>query len=130
MVEEPSAIDLAGLRFQIGICEEVLRADPADADALRFLAHANFAVGRQADGLAIDRRLTELLPRDPRVRYNLACSCALLGRKEEALQRLREAHELGFDDLGLLRRDPDLDSLREDPRYREIERAMEGDQKA
>jgi len=125
MGEESTGLDLAGLRFQIGIWEEVLRNAPSDTEALRFLSHAYFAVGRKEDGLAVDRRLTELLPRDPRVRYNLACSCTLLGLREEALDRLREAYELGFDDLNLLRRDHDLDPLREDIRFREIERAME-----
>ncbi|MCK6461779.1 MAG: hypothetical protein L6Q95_18015 [Planctomycetes bacterium] len=124
MADAPSGLDLAGLRFQIGICEEILRHAPADTEALRFLAHAYFSVGRKEEGLATDRRLAELLPRDARVRYNLACSCALLGGKEEAFQRLREACELGFDDLNLLRRDRDLDSLRDDARFREIERLL------
>jgi hypothetical protein len=122
MGEAPSGLDLAGLTFQIGICEEVLRHTPGDTEALRFLAHAYFAVGRKEEGLAVDRRLAELLPRDPRVRYNLACKCVLLGRTEDAFERLREACELGFDDLNLLRRDHDLDGLREDARFREIER--------
>lgn len=124
MAELPSGIDLAGLRFQIAIWEEVLLHSPADTEALRFLAHAYFAVGRKEDGLAVDRRLADLLPRDARVRYNLACSCALVGRKEEAFERLIEACELGFDDLNLLRRDHDLDTLREDARFREIERLV------
>jgi Flp pilus assembly protein TadD len=96
-------------------------ADPDDTDALRYLAHAYTVVGRPSDGLAADRRLVDLLPRDPRVRYNLACSCALAGQSDEALDVLAKAIELGFDDLTLLRKDTDLDPLREDPRYREIE---------
>jgi tetratricopeptide (TPR) repeat protein len=124
MADAPSGLDLAGLRFQIGISEEVLRHSPADTEALRFLAHAYFAVGRREEGLAMDRRLAELLPRDARVRYNLACSCALLGRRDEAFERLREACDLGFDDVNLLRRDRDLDALREDARFREIERLV------
>jgi len=125
MGEAPTGIDLAGLRFQVGICEEILRHTPGDTEALRFLSHAYFAVGRKEDGLAVDRRLAELLPRDPRVRYNLACSCALLGHDDEALQRLGEACDLGFDDLNLIRRDPDLDTIRGDPRFGEIERRLE-----
>jgi len=122
MTRELSTLDMATLRFQIGIYEEVLRNTPRDAEALRFLAPAYIAIGRPEDGLTADRRLAELLPRDPRVRYNLACSCALTGRADEALQQLREACDLGFDDLNLLRRDRDLDTLRPDPRFRDIER--------
>jgi len=124
MAEAPTGLDLATLRFQIGISEEILRHAPQDTEALRFLAHAYFAVGRPEEGLAADRRLLELIPGDPRVRYNLACSCALLGRADEALTRLREACELGFDDLNLLRRDRDLDAIRQDPRFQEIERHL------
>ncbi|HEX5137618.1 MAG TPA: hypothetical protein VFY93_11630 [Planctomycetota bacterium] len=125
MGEAPTGIDLAALRFQVGICEEILRQAPGDTEALRFLSHAYFAVGRKEEGLAVDRRLADLLPRDARARYNLACSCALLGHTEEALLRLREACQLGFDDLALLRRDQDLDPVRDDPRFREIEQLIE-----
>ena len=121
VAEEPSALELAGLRFQIGIFEEAVAQSPSDTDALRFLAHAYSVVGRADEGLATDRRLVELLPRDPRVRYNLACSCALAGAADEALQHLDEACRLGFDDLALLRRDQDLDSIRSDPKFIEIE---------
>ncbi len=120
----PGPLQLAGLRFQISILEEALRANPNDTETLRVLAHAYTGVGRLEDGLASDRRLVELLPADPRVRYNLACSCALTGRIDEALRVLGEACALGFDDLALLRRDHDLDGLRDDPRYEEIERAL------
>ncbi|MHC4224336.1 MAG: TPR end-of-group domain-containing protein [Planctomycetota bacterium] len=119
--EELNAIEMAGVRFQIGIFEEALSSNPRDTDALRYLAHAYAVVGRAEDGLAADRRLVDLLPRDPRVRYNLACSCALSGRVDEALEVLAAACELGFEDLNLMRKDTDLDSLREDPRYREVE---------
>ena len=124
MGEAPTGLDLATLRFQIGICEEILRQAPEDTESLRFLAHAYFAVGRPEDGLLADRRLMDLLPRDPRVRYNLACSCALLGKPDEAFERLREACDLGFDDLNLLQRDKDLETLRADPRFQAIESAL------
>jgi Flp pilus assembly protein TadD len=122
--DKPSPLELAGMRFQIAILEEALREDPEDTESLRFLAHAYTGVGRLEDGLAADRRLVEILPADPRVRYNLACSCALTSRIDEALQVLSEACALGFDDLALLRRDPDLDGVRGDPRYEQIERRL------
>ena len=79
MREQPEGLELAGVRFQIGIFEEALVQDPDDTEALRFLAHAYNLVGRPEDGLEADRRLVELAPDDPRARYNLACACALAG---------------------------------------------------
>lgn len=124
VLEGHDELELAGIRFQIGIFEEALAANPNDTEALRYLAHAYGIVGRPEDGLAADRRLVELLPRDPRVRYNLACALALAGRTEEAFTALLEACELGFDDLALMRKDHDLDSLRGDERYLEVERMI------
>lgn len=112
---------MAGLRFQVGICEEALKDNPEDTEALRFLSRAYLRMGRPQDGLAADRRLAELCPGDARVRYNLACSCSLTGRRDEALEHLAEAIRLGFDDLALLRKDTDLDPLRRDPRFATLE---------
>ncbi|MGQ0613546.1 MAG: TPR end-of-group domain-containing protein [Planctomycetaceae bacterium] len=114
---EMTQLERAGLRFQIAVAEEALTLRPRDADLLRFLAHAYTLVGRLEDGLRADRRLTELLPGDPRVRYNLACSLALTGRLAEALETLSEAHGLGFADLELLLQDEDLAALRSEPGF-------------
>lgn len=57
-------------------------------------------------------------------RYNAACSQARLGNSGEAMKLLEELHDLGgFGALGLLAaaaNDPDLETLRSDPRFREI----------
>jgi len=110
-------LEKAGLRFQIAVGEEAVALRPRDTDLLRFLAHAYTLVGRLEDGVRADRRLTELLPEDPRVRYNLACSLALTGRLAEALEALGEAHSRGFVDLELLLQDEDLAALRSEPGF-------------
>jgi tetratricopeptide (TPR) repeat protein len=48
--------------------------------------------------------------------YNLACLDALEGNEETALERLREAIAAGWATTRILD-DPDLDSLRGDPRF-------------
>ncbi len=48
----------------------------------------------------------------PSVWYNRGCALSLAGRRKEALAALVRAVELGFDDLDLLLRDPDLEALR------------------
>ena len=125
VMEKPDAIELAGIRFQIGVAEEALSAQPDDTDILRYLAHAYTLIGRAEEGLLADQRLVELLPRDARVHYNLACSYALTGNKEEAIETLQAAVELGFEDLELLRNDEDLAILRTESRFKEIENHLE-----
>jgi Flp pilus assembly protein TadD len=118
--EEHDEIELAGLRFQIGVFEQVLHDSPTDMEALRFLAHAYGAVGRLQERLRTDQRLSALAPRDPRSFYNLACSYALLDRTDDAIGALERAFQLGFRDAVLLRKDHELDPLREHPRFVEL----------
>lgn len=49
--------------------------------------------------------------------YNIACSYALMGDKENALKSLEQALNIGFRDLNLVRTDTDFDSIRNDPRF-------------
>jgi len=54
--------------------------------------------------------------------YNQACAFARDGRSEEALDLLERALFAGFDDAGLVRRDDDLDNIRSEEKYKELER--------
>ena len=85
---------------------------PDDAEVLEALGHLLTRSGRLSEGLAADRRLVELRPDEPVAHYNLACSLALVGDVEAALERLRHAMSLGFRDVAFIRKDRDLKSLR------------------
>lgn len=50
-------------------------------------------------------------------RFNLACANALLDRKEEAFNWLNKALLVGFGNVGMLKTDEDLASLRDDERF-------------
>jgi tetratricopeptide (TPR) repeat protein len=52
--------------------------------------------------------------------YNTACALSLKGDKAQALDYLHKSLEAGFDDVGLFRKDDDLDNVRGEPRYREL----------
>jgi len=54
------------------------------------------------------------------VHYNLACSYSLLGRIEDALLSLKRAINLGYEDFDYLLRDPDLENLKKDKRFRHL----------
>jgi Flp pilus assembly protein TadD len=100
--------------------EQALRDDEDDFHALCWLAHAYTRLGRIAEGLELDLRLVALLPDDPTIRYNLACSYALLGRVDDALETLSRAIEIGYRDSSHMRTDEDLAALRSKPRFQEL----------
>ncbi len=52
--------------------------------------------------------------------YNLACAYALTGRTDEALDALKASRDAGFDLSSAIRTDSDLDSLRDDPGFKEF----------
>jgi hypothetical protein len=54
--------------------------------------------------------------------YNIACGLALQGEKDAALESLKKAFAEKFDDPGFrhTKADPDLESLRADPRFKEL----------
>ena len=81
--------------------------------------------GRYADGLELDKRLIQLRPHDALAHYNLACSYALLKKPDLALKTLRRAVELGYRDFRYMREDRDLESVRHDPRFRQLLREFE-----
>jgi hypothetical protein len=60
------------------------------------------------------------------VRYNLACSLALVGRIDESFDELARAISNGYDDADHLEADEDLAALRGDPRYAALLLALRG----
>jgi tetratricopeptide (TPR) repeat protein len=117
--------DKSQLDFEIEFFGGILDRFPDYVDVLRILGNNLTLKGRYADGLQIDKRLVQLRPTDPLAHYNLACSYALLNRKEQALKTLRQAIELGYRDFRYLREDRDLDTIRHDPRFRQLLREFE-----
>ena len=106
--------------FEIEFFEKLLKDDPVYVDALLPLAEAYTKVGQYGKGLEIDKRLAVLLPEDPTVFYNLACSHSLTGEIDDAFAALEKAIKLGYRDFYHLDNDPDLFSLRDDGRYKQM----------
>lgn len=111
---------LSQLDFDIDFLEKVLVRNGESVDVLRMLGELVAKKGDVLRALEIDRRLVAVLPNDSLARYNLACSLALTGRPDEAIDALSSAILLGYDDLAHLEVDPDLDSLRERPDFRAL----------
>ncbi|MFM1997766.1 MAG: hypothetical protein RLZZ111_2153 [Planctomycetota bacterium] len=112
--------DLEQLDFEIDFFERLLARDADSIEVLRVLAELVSQKGLVKRALELDRRLVARLPNDFLARYNLACSLARAGRPDEAIDALSRAILLGYDDLAHLEVDPDLDSLREHPDFKEL----------
>lgn len=112
------------LDFEIAFFERVVQRDRCFVDVLRVLAELLTSRKSYQRGLEVDRRLARLRPDDPLVRYNLACSYALVRAMREAIQSLQKAVELGYDDFDFMEQDPDLNSIRDAPEYQTLLRQV------
>ena len=104
-------------QFEIEFYEAILRRNPDYTEVVGLLGALYTRVGRIADGLRMDRKLVRLEPDNPTAHYNLACSLALCKRRPAALQSLRKAVSLGYDDVDWMLQDPDLEILKTDPEF-------------
>src|SRR3954453_7940475 len=105
------------LDFELEFLGRILDRDPLYTDALRVHANNLAAKGQYTRALQLDRRLVRLLPERAIPWCTLACSYAVLGMPHPSLAALQRALDLGYRHLDHLRRDPDLKSLRHDPRF-------------
>ncbi len=117
-------LDGIGQEFLVDFYRVVTERQPDNLEVIAELAQAHTRLGQFESGLALDRHLTRLLPEDPTVRYNLACSLALTDRTLESLEALELSINLGYDDASYLMQDEDLRVLRDLPRFQEIVRRL------
>ena len=116
-----------GVEFLVEVLRAHVGRHPRSLDALAELGHALTRLGRVDEGLDVDRQLVRLVPDNPTVHYNLACSLALTGRKDDSLDALETAVDLGYDDSEFLREDDDLQGLRGELRFERLVRRLEAD---
>lgn len=114
--------------FELEFFGRVLDRDPTYAAVLRAHGDNLAARGHYARALQVDRRLVRLWPERPIPWYNLACSFAVLGMTDPAFAALLRAVDLGYHHHEHMAHDPDLASLRRDPRFaRLLRRAIAHD---
>ena len=106
--------------FEIRFFERLLSQNQDFVEAMIPLADAYTKRGFYEKGYQLDLALSRLRPQDESIFYNLACSEALLGKREDALKNLRKAVELGYEDLLHLLKDKDLAAIQTDPRFLDI----------
>jgi TolB-like protein/Flp pilus assembly protein TadD len=110
----------------LAVAERHMELNPDDPRAATMRAVALCRLGRVDEGLAWAERALEIDPEDAGVRYNAACLFSVAGRPGRALECLEDAARVGFGNREWLLRDPDLDGLRDHPRFQELLASMVG----
>ncbi|PZF77297.1 adenylate/guanylate cyclase domain-containing protein [Aestuariivirga litoralis] len=113
--------------------ERILAQRPDDASALFHGSSVLAELGRRDAAIAWADRALAMAPDEPRGAYLLACTYALLGETEQAVELLHRAvQQMQPRYVTWVRNDTDLESLRDHPRYKaiiaEMERRLERDE--
>ena len=97
-----------------------LSQHPDDSRGHMYYATDLAQVGEREDAKLQAAKAIELSPDDPLMLYNAACFYAQMGEKATAIQSLKEAMAVGYGNFEWLHRDTDLDSIREEPEFKEL----------
>jgi serine/threonine protein kinase/tetratricopeptide (TPR) repeat protein len=97
-----------------------LDQNPDDARALNLGAGIWSNLGQTEKALEWANRSLEIDREDPQLLYNVACVYAIEGMKEEALKCLERAIDKGYGHLEWMEHDSDLNSLRNDKRFKAL----------
>jgi TolB-like protein/Flp pilus assembly protein TadD len=106
-------------RDGIARAERHLELEPDDTRALSVGA-AELAYEDPQRAVDWARRAVAVGPDDPAVWYNVACTYAGLGMKDEALRWLTKLFGTGIGGHEWAANDPDFDLLRDDPRFQAL----------
>lgn len=112
--------EIEDIQFEITFYEKILKESPDFVEALSALAESYTRAEDYQKGLELDKRLAVLCPEDPLVFYNLACSFALTGSADQAIESLEAAVRFGYDEPEHMSKDPDLESLHGDERFKKL----------
>ena len=102
------------------VVEKHMELNPDDPRAATMRAVSLCRLGRSEEGIFWAEKALEIDPDDAGVRYNVACLYSLEGKVDEAIRCLEEALEGGFQNKEWFKNDPDLDPLRDDPRFQSL----------
>jgi TolB-like protein/tetratricopeptide (TPR) repeat protein len=100
--------------------EHVLALNPLDGRALSLGALYLLEEGHAERAIAWSERALELNPNDMSALGNGACLQAKLGHADRAIALLERVSAQGWGQRDWLERDPDYDSIRDDPRFQRL----------
>ncbi len=106
--------DFAGVE---SMCRAVLREEQDNARAWFLLGYALHAQGELDEAIFAHAAATRFDETKMLATYNLMCAYALKGDIDRAFEMMDSAMNLGMVDVGFYESDPDLGTLRDDPRW-------------
>jgi serine/threonine protein kinase/tetratricopeptide (TPR) repeat protein len=118
-LEQPEKI-VEGFRRGLKVADKHLEFHPDDARAWYLGAHAHFAMGDGERALEWCDKAMNLAPDDPATLYNAACLYSVMGEYDKCFECFEKAFDNGFAHKGWMENDPDLQSIRNDPRYKDL----------
>jgi len=119
------AYDASGMYADaISLCQNTLRSDPSNQDCLQIAGYAYAKMGRRREAEEIIRRFEDLARTQYSVAYRPAVIHALLGDKDKAFAGLEKSFAAHDWDIGLIKVDPFVDSLRDDQRFKDLIKRM------
>ena len=93
---------------------------PDDSRAHIFYASALAGAGKTEQAKYECEKALELSPKDTLMLYNVACLNSRLGDKKKSIEYLAMAIDNGYVNYDWLKRDPDLDNVRNEPAFIEL----------
>jgi tetratricopeptide (TPR) repeat protein len=113
----------------IKLYESFVRSEPNNGRAWFNLGFALHYSREHAKAIDAFQHALALGYHKPVSTYNVACAYAMLNQRDSAFEWLDRALAAGFDSIGDLVWDKDLDSLRSDPRFKRFRDAANYDSK-
>ena len=126
-IDVDTSVERAALRLQsndpegaVEILTPITRRNPANARIWRMLGMAHQQLKQYDEALSAYRRSLEVEPQSPTTFYRIGCVQALRKDKEQAFEWLQKARATCKLDMTQITVDPDLASLRSDPRFKTL----------
>lgn len=108
----------------ISAFEAVTRTEPQNGQAWFKLGFSNHSLGQFEKAVQAYQKAVAI-GKNPLVMYNLACAHSRLKQMDQAFEWLNKAISSGFTQFSNFQNDPDLENVRADSRFQELQKAVD-----
>jgi adenylate cyclase len=108
------------IRKGISKAQKQLELNPTDTRALSLGSGTLYDLGEEQEAFEWIERAIKLYPDDASNLFNGACLYAKAGYMDKALSMLEHAFAKGYGNKAWMEKDPDYDSLRDEPRFKAL----------